>query len=90
MNLTGSGCFTNEGDQVVLDFGKSVVVVYHKHVSLAGLAADASQLGHIHVGHSDHKHTVACRRKTQTHKNKQRPLLSLQQKPAAGINTRVY
>lgn len=56
---SGSGCFTNEGDQVVLDFGKSVVVVYHKHVSLAGLAADVSQLGHIHVGHSDHKHAVA-------------------------------
>lgn len=57
--LTGSGCFTDESDQVVLDLGESIVVVYNKHVSLAGFAADDPQLGHVHVGHSHHKDAVA-------------------------------
>ena len=42
--LTGSGCFTDEGDQVVLDLGKSIIIVDHEHMSLTGLAADKSQL----------------------------------------------
>lgn len=58
--LTGSGCFADEGDQVVLDLGKSVIVVHDEHVPLAGFAADDPQLGHVHVGHSHHKHAVAC------------------------------
>lgn len=71
--LTGSGGFTDEGDQVVLDLGESVIVVHHEHVSLSGLAADDSQLRLVHIGDSDHEHAVACEGKTHpdTHtKNK--------------------
>lgn len=60
-SLTGSGCFTDESDQVVLDLGESIIVVHNKHVSLAGFAADDPQLGHVYVGHSHHKDAVACR-----------------------------
>ena len=69
LGLTGSGRFTDEGDQVVLDLGKGVVVVHHEHMSLAGLAADKSQLWDVDIGNSHHKHTVACR-ETHTHKQK--------------------
>lgn len=58
--LTGSGRFTDEGDQVVLDLGKSVVVVHDEHVPLAGFAADDPQLCHVHVGHSHDEDAVAC------------------------------
>lgn len=61
--LTGCGRFTDESDQVVLDFVKSVVVVHDKHVPLTGLAANNCQLPHVNISHSDHKHTVACRQK---------------------------
>lgn len=58
--LTGSGCFTDESDQVVLDLGKGVIVIHDEHVPLAGFAADDPQLCHVHVGHSHYKHAVAC------------------------------
>lgn len=76
--LTWSGRFTDEGDKVVLDLGESVIVVYHKHMSLAGLAADKSQLCHVHISYSNDKHTVACGGKTHAHKNNKDQLLSFQ------------
>lgn len=69
IRLTGGGCFTDECDQVVLDLGKSVIVVHNKHVSLAGFAADDSQLCHVYIGHSHYKDAVACR-------NEQKSLLN--------------
>ena len=68
--LTGGGCLADEGDQVVLDLCERVKVVHHKHVPLAGLAADVPELRLVNVGHPDHKHTVAYTHteSTRTHR----------------------
>lgn len=62
--------FTDKGDQVVLDLIEGIVVVDQKHVSLAGLAADESQLCYVNISNSNHKHTVACGGKEITQKKK--------------------
>ena len=67
--LTGGGRLADEGDQVVLDLGERVKVVHHKHVPIAGLAADVPELRLVNVGHPDHKHTVAYTH-TYTHTQK--------------------
>lgn len=57
--LTGSDRFADNGDQVVLDLGKGVIAVYHKHVSLARLAGNGSQFCHVYICHANDQHAVA-------------------------------
>lgn len=57
--LTGSGGFTDEGDQVFFDGVEGIEVVHHKHVSVAGFTADLLQLHKVHISHAHRENTVA-------------------------------
>lgn len=56
--LTGRGCLTHKGHQLLFDLLESVQVVHEEDVSVAGFTGDAHQLTVVGISEAERKHDV--------------------------------
>lgn len=56
--LTGRGCFTHKGHQLLFDLLEGVQVVHEEDVSVAGFTGDAHQLTVVGISEAERKHDV--------------------------------